>query len=517
MTPPDDRRSTIPEPPLPSSGPGRLWRLADASVRTRVLVPTVIMFTVITGLTVGVAIRLHSADMRRQQEDHSRVVARMVRSELSAEMLNAGVEHVPALLEQLVAFRPNVHSISIVRSTGEISVSSDQGLIGTRPWGPMEGYTEPTLVRSRSDGDQFAVVEPIPNQEACVRCHQQREVGESNGWLDVRLARGPTTDWHLARVMALTSIPMLFLLLGILWWLLGRQVTKPLHRLMGTMQRARRGIGMVPADEGRADELGEVARSFDATFGALRRAQREVEHFYRERSLQVDRFAAVGELATGLAHEIKNPLAGLSGALELLAEDLKGEFQTEIVGEMRIQLERLTQTMNGMLNFARPPKVHLRPTDLRDCVSNVVFLLRQHVRKQAGKITLTFDIHEDVPLAQADPTQLEQALLNISLNAVQAMREGGGELAIRAFCEEELITIEIADTGPGIPEDVRERIFEPYFTTKGGGTGLGLALSARIISDHSGSIEYDCPPEGGTIFHISLKQAPSKEIKGIAI
>jgi len=509
----DERRPTTTEaPPLRRRrGLRGLFRNADASIRARVLIPTVVLFAITIGLMTAVAVRLHSREMRHEQEQRSMIVARMVRSELAAVMLENGIEHVPEMLRALVEFRPDVDSISIVRASGEISSSSSPALIGTKPWGPMARYAEPTLIADRADPKTFAVVQPIHHEEACGRCHTERKVGETYGWLDVRVERGPTTDWGLARVLGLTAVPMLLILLGILWWLLGLQVVRPLHRLMAAMRGVRRGGKPLAADEGRPDELGEVARSFDATYAALRRAQREVEHFYRERSLQVDRFAAVGELATGLAHEIKNPLAGLSGALELLAEDVQPGFQKEIVTEMQSQLERLTQTMNGMLNFARPPKVMLSPTDVRGCLNNVMFLVRQHVRKQGEGIELRIEAGEGVPLALADATQLEQALLNIALNAVQAMRETGGSLTLRLSSVEDQINVQIADTGPGIPEKVRGRIFEPYFTTKGGGTGLGLALSARIIAEHAGRIEYECPPEGGTIFQVSLKPATTRK------
>ncbi len=123
------------------------------------------------------------------------------------------------------------------------------------------------------------------------------------------------------------------------------------------MRRAESGDLTVRADEGRPDELGIAARGFDATLAALRRSQAELEAFYRERMVRADRFAAVGEIATGLAHEIKNPLAGLSGALELLAEDLAEDpRQAEIVGEMRHQVARLTHTMESLLSFARPAR-----------------------------------------------------------------------------------------------------------------------------------------------------------------
>jgi C4-dicarboxylate-specific signal transduction histidine kinase len=107
----------------------------------------------------------------------------------------------------------------------------------------------------------------------------------------------------------------------------------------------------------------------------------------------------------------------------------------------------------------------------------------------------------------ADPAQLEQVFLNICLNACQAM-DGRGKLGVRSFADEDRVTVEVEDSGPGIPAEVRAHIFKPFFTTKTEGNGLGLAISARIVADHGGHIGYRCPASGGTVFTVTLKQAP---------
>jgi signal transduction histidine kinase len=273
------------------------------------------------------------------------------------------------------------------------------------------------------------------------------------------------------------------------------------------MRRAEAGDLTVRADEGRPDELGIAARGFDATLAALRRSQSELEAFYRERMVRADRFAAVGEIATGLAHEIKNPLAGLSGALELLAEDLQENLRhAEMVGEMQHQVQRLTQTMESLLSYARPAKAKLRATDVNGSIEKVLFLVNQQSRN--GGVAVRSELAGALPPVLADPFQLEQVFLNICLNACQAMGQAG-TLTVRSRPGEGTVAVEIEDTGPGIPADVRAQIFKPFFTTKRQGNGLGLAISARIIADHGGHIGYRCPPEGGTTFTVTLKQARS--------
>jgi hypothetical protein len=259
----------------------------------------------------------------------------------------------------------------------------------------------------------------------------------------------------------------------------------------------------VKADTGRPDELGVAARGFDATLRALREAQVEVESFYRERMLQADRFATVGELATGLAHEIKNPLAGLSGALEVLVEDMRGTpEQHDVIVEMQHQVVRLTRIMESLLNFARPPQALMRPMNINATLQNVLFLVQQ--QRSKAPIEIRSELHPSLPTLMADPAQLEQVFLNLCLNAVQAI-ESGGVLTVRSKPTEAGVTVEVEDTGPGIPPEIRPSVFRPFFTTKRNGSGLGLAISARIVADHGGHIDFQCPEGGGTVFFVHLR------------
>jgi signal transduction histidine kinase len=368
----------------------------------------------------------------------------------------------------------------------------------------MQGFSQPRVV-SAPGGEQaqYAVVRPIANVEKCASCHGRES--RINGWVDLRFTRAPAmaAQGELARTLAVSTGVALLVLLAIAWWLIGREAVAPLHRLVASMKRAEAGDLTVRADEGRPDEMGVAARGFDATLAALRRSQAELEAFYRERMVRADRFATVGEMATGLAHEIKNPLAGLSGALELLAEDLSGNpRQADVVLEMRHQVTRLTNTMESLLSFARPPKARLRDTDLNSTLEKVLFLVRQQRRLAAVHVETELG---EVPHVLADPHQLEQVFLNVCLNACQAMGGAGGRLTVRSRVGEGRVIVDVEDTGPGIPENVRPNLFKPFFTTKREGNGLGLAISARIVAEHGGNIGYRCPPGGGTIFTVTLQ------------
>jgi hypothetical protein len=491
------------------------WNRLDRSVRARIILPTALLFAAVLGAMVYVAVSAYGADIEKVQRERAEIFAANVAAGITQTMLEGQPNQVPDLLELARSHRADLESISLLRPDGQVAYSTDRRLMGGNPWGKMASFAQPRVVSEPGGiSHQYAVVRPIANAERCASCHGHES--RINGWVDLRFTRAPTiaAQGELARTLGASTGVALLILLAIAWWLIGREAVAPLQRLVAAMARAESGDLTVRADEGRPDELGTAARGFDATLAALRRSQAELEAFYRERMVRADRFATVGEMATGLAHEIKNPLAGLSGALELLAEDLGGNpRQADVVGEMRHQVARLTHTMESLLSFARPPKARLRDTDLNATLENVLFLIRQQRRLAA--VHVESDLGQ-VPHVLADPNQLEQVFLNLCLNACQAMGSAGGRLTVRSRLAEGRVTVDLEDTGPGIPEHVRPNLFKPFFTTKREGTGLGLAISARIVAEHGGNIGYRCPAGGGTIFTIALqpvKPTPERSLE----
>ena len=484
-----------------------MWRRLDRSLRARIILPTAILFAATLAAMVIAAVGFYASDMESGQHEKAELFAGMVANGVTTTMNEGKPEQLNQMLAVVKGHRADIDSISVIKPSGEVQSSTKAGLVGTRPWGThVTRFGQPTVVTAPAgNAAQYAVLHPITNGPGCASCHGSAQA--FNGWLDLRFTRKNVIaqQTKLAQTLGLSAAAAFLCLMAIAWWLVGREAVSPLTRLVRSMKRAESGDLAVRADEGRADELGVAARGFDAMLTALRRSQTELEAFYRERMVRADRFAAVGELATGLAHEIKNPLAGLSGALELLAEDLASSpRQAEMVGEMRHQVARLGHTMESLLSFARPPKARLRTTDVSATLEKVLFLVRQ--QRRAASVAIEWAPPRELPPVLADPNQLEQVFLNICLNACQAM-DGKGQLRIRAFEVEGRVTIEIEDDGPGIPAEVRQHIFKPFFTTKREGNGLGLAISARIVAEHGGHIGYRCPPGGGTIFAVTLQRA----------
>jgi signal transduction histidine kinase len=475
------------------------------SLRARILIPTGFLFAIVLAVMGVGAVQLHGSDVARHQKEKAELFSQIVANGLTSLMLDHGPQpsEVNEFLAIVASHRAEIHSINLLRSNGMVSHSSLPQLIGSNEESGAPLGASVATYDVASDPSLYAERQPLRNQPSCSACHSTNF--PIIGWLEVRFDRGlvRVEKNRLAATMMATALPAFFVLVVMTGWLLRREVIRPLHGLVSTMQKARSGDLAVIADTGRSDELGIAARGFDATLRALREAQVEVESFYRERMLQADRFATVGELATGLAHEIKNPLAGLSGALEVLAEDLRGtQEQREVIFEMQHQVSRLARIMESLLNFARPPQALMRPTDLNATLQNVIFLVEQ--QRNRAPIEIRTELCPNLSPVMADSAQLEQVFLNLCLNGVQAI-VGGGTLTIRSKATEAGTTIEIEDSGPGIPPEIRPSVFRPFFTTKRNGSGLGLAISARIVADHGGHIDFQCPETGGTVFFVHLR------------
>jgi len=248
------------------------------------------------------------------------------------------------------------------------------------------------------------------------------------------------------------------------------------------------------------DEFGELATAFNEMAGSLK------EQIQKMR--RTEQMVVVGELAAGLAHEIKNPMAGIKVAMSVLSEEAYiSPEDKSVLQKVVAEITQLDGLMKSFLNFAKPQKPRLEPVNVNQMLNTT---LTFHLKHQAvgaggsGRIEIVKEFGK-LPPTLADPTQLQQVFLNLFLNALHAMPRGG-ELGVRTFLEEDgkTIRIEVSDTGSGIREDLITKVFQPFFTTKPKGTGLGLAISRQMIEQHDGTIAVANRPGGGVLFTILL-------------
>jgi PAS domain S-box-containing protein len=236
-----------------------------------------------------------------------------------------------------------------------------------------------------------------------------------------------------------------------------------------------------------------------------------------ETSLQrTEQLKMVGEMAAGLAHEIKNPLAGIKGSLQCLVEEESiSEEDRDLIVKSVDQIKRIELLIKGLLNFAKPPQLQLMLTDINDLLEKTIsFSLKSPAlaSDSSTSIAVKKDFEQGIPETMADPMQLQQVVLNLMLNAIEAMPDGGILTVKTSYdAERSIIRIAIADTGKGMDKDMQEKIFQPFFTTKPKGSGLGLAITRRLIEQHGGDICVESTLNKGTVFNISLQMQPEEK------
>ncbi len=252
----------------------------------------------------------------------------------------------------------------------------------------------------------------------------------------------------------------------------------------------------------RNDEIGDLGRNFNQMVQQMRESRIEIERLHRTQMSRAEHFATLGEMATGLAHEIRNPLAGIAGVIEIIGRDLPSTSPARaVVKDVRQEISRINHIVTDLLQTARPHPPKVRKSDLNTTVEHAVMLGRQQGLSKGVEIAL----HKDpsLPEIEHDSDQIHQVLLNLLLNAIQAV-DRNGKVAVTVERRETFAVIEVVDNGRGIPAENLPNIFRPFFTTKGDGTGLGLSLARRIIEDHQGRIDVSSAVGQGTTFAVVL-------------
>jgi len=227
----------------------------------------------------------------------------------------------------------------------------------------------------------------------------------------------------------------------------------------------------------------------------------------RRQMERVDRLASLGRLSAGIAHEIRNPLTGVSLLLDELHDRLLDRSEDQgLIQRSLAEIERLETLVGELLRFSAWPVSNRQLINVVDVLSDTLFLVRKQCENSS--VTLIESYEEELPLVLLDRDKLKQAFLNLFNNALDAMPEGG-QLRVSASREGRAVRVTVADTGEGISAERLPMIFEPFHTTKGGGSGLGLAITHNIVSDHGGRIAVDSRLGEGTVFSLVFPQADS--------
>jgi signal transduction histidine kinase len=312
------------------------------------------------------------------------------------------------------------------------------------------------------------------------------------------LAPGPRND-----VIAVAAGGAFVICIAVLM-VLAVQVRRPMMELQDKFERVQMGdLNVAVSFADRNDELGDLGRDFNDMVAQLRASREEIDRLHQTQMSRAEHFATLGELAAGLAHEIRNPLAGIAGVLEIASRDLPDSSPARnVMEDAKQEAVQINRILTDLLETARPKPPQFRLSDIVGTAEHAVVFARQQAITK--RILIEFDIVDTPPSVEHDPAQINQVLLNLLLNAIQSMDKPG---VIKVRVEQigdDTVAIKVSDQGKGIAADHLPNIFRPFFTTKGHGTGLGLSLARRMVESHGGSIAVESTLGKGTTFTVEL-------------
>jgi signal transduction histidine kinase len=282
-----------------------------------------------------------------------------------------------------------------------------------------------------------------------------------------------------------------------------RRLSRPVEHLSRAVDAVGAGNFDVSVSVTSRDEVAQLARSFNTMAVNLRERDARLREAH-EQLVHSEKMAALGQLSAGLAHEVKNPLAGILGYAQLTRRSLDSpEVITRNLDVIERETRRCTEIINQLMRFSRQEPAKRAACNVNEAVVRAIGLVEHQLG--LASVQVRRELADALPPVVCDANQLQQVVVNLLINAQQAM-EHGGTVRVSTRSDADAVSIEVDDSGPGVPEEIRKRIFEPFFTTKpaGRGTGLGLSVSYGIIRDHGGDIRVGAAPGGGARFTIAL-------------
>ncbi len=483
------------------------------TLRGKLAALVTLILVLCVGGTYFYIIEAQTSQFVETTKDQAAVLTHAIVKSIQHDMRGSCAQDVQGIFER-IGIVPDIESLRIFDENGKVTKSADKKEVGlTIEDIGLEIFKAgvPSMPYRGGHGyNAFCMVETIRNDASCRTCHVTETEVLSIFELCLSMKK---TDEKVAKnrtFLASSAVATIAIVGFAIWVIFAIQVNRPISNLMQAMRRAEGGDLSARVRQPGRDELGSLGRSLNSMIEKLDTTQREVERFHTEQLIRAERLASIGELAASVAHEIKNPLAGISGAMQVLADDFpKGDPRRGITEQILHQCERMDKTIRDLLNYAQPLAGEPSPVDVNEILDRACFIALPNPART--NVRVLRDFAAGLPRTMADGKHLEQAFLNLILNATQAM-PAGGDLALRTVLRDEpeaeggrrLIVATVADTGVGIPAAIREKIFSPFYTTRTQGTGLGLSITRKIIEQGGGTIAVESTPGAGTIFTIRI-------------
>lgn len=532
--------------PEQSRGIAARWATLANSLSGKLLVLLVSSMALVFGVLGYLNIELHRRHLERDALADAARTSGVIKRNTSYYMLRNQRDGLYHIITEM-AEEPGMVRIRIINDQGRISFSSDPSEISKFVDRNMKTQDSPPTAVQAVDVSNLkesfrtyrlpnkeralGVVDPIENSSACssAECHAHPAEAKTLGILDTNISL-VSTEQNVAESTRQVLIYTILAVLGVA--LLISAFVR--HMLGGPLRALKEGTRRLGSGElgyqirlDSSGELQDLANSFNTMSRQIHEAHEEINawnHTLEERvkqktrelsgaqeeMLRVERMASIGKLAAVVAHEINNPLAGILTYSKLLKKRLSREASPDVENISMLELmesesRRCGDIVKNLMTFARPGSINMEPSDLNQIIDRCVRLVQHQLILK--NIELRLELQSSLQAVRCDPNQIEQVILALVMNAIDAMPNGGNlSLASRTLPNSEAVELKIRDDGVGMPREVLEKMFEPFFTTKehGRGLGLGLAISRNIVDRHGGHIDVASEPAHGTTFTITL-------------
>jgi two-component system NtrC family sensor kinase len=561
----DGRRSTARAKPAtvsskigwdPKSGPppglsehDEDWKRRGRSLSAKLIALIFAAMVLIFALLGYANIRLHRQHLEAATLASAERVSDVIKRSTSFHMLHNDREGLYRTISTM-AGEPGIVKIRIFDKEGKINFSTNPAEVDrtvdkraeacyachaqAQPLTKLNRPDRFRIYRADGSGRVLGIINPIENEPSCsnAACHAHPPSQKILGVLDTNLslARADASLAESTRMMLIYTVLAVIVISVLTGVFVLRLVHRPVRILKrGTEELARGDLGYQIAVES-TDELGDLANSFNIMSLQLRAANEEITSWARtlearvedktnelkrahDHVVHVEKMASIGKMAAVVAHEINNPLSGILTYAKLLkrwVQKVEGNEQkrTEIrecLDLVESESKRCGDLVKNLLMFSRSAPMNLEWADVNQVVDRCIRLVQHQL--DLNNVQLQLELMPDMPVLHCDPAQVEQVLLALVMNAIDAMPRGGNLVVrTRSLPQSKQIEIQVRDDGVGIQPDLLPRMFEPFLTTKetGKGVGLGLAISKTIIERHGGVIEVESQPGRGTTFYIFL-------------
>ncbi len=519
------------------------------SISAKLIGSLLAVMVVIFALLGYLNIRLHRQHLEAATLASAERVSDVIKRSTTYYMLRNDREGLYHAI-QTMADEPGMIKVRILDQEGRVSYSTDAAEVShvldktaeacygchnqSQPLARLNRPDSFRIYRNGGGHRVLGIITPIENQPSCsnAECHAHPASQQVLGVLDTNLSLAKA-DAQLAvsstRMLAYTAGAML--IVAVLSWLfVWRVVGKPIKALeKGTEHLSQGQLGYQIEARSR-DEVGDLARSFNSMSLQLRAANEEIVTWAKtledrvsektselrsahDHMLHVEKMASLGKMAAVVAHEVNNPLSGILTYAKLLrkwvgsgqAEHEKRDEAMECLDLIATESRRCGDLIKNLLSLSRTAPMNVQSTDLQAVIDRCLMLVRHQL--ELGGIELQVNLAADLPRVPCDPAQIEQVLIALIMNAIDAMPRGGNLWLDARLSDDEMeVEIQVRDDGAGIAPDILPHIFEPFLTTKetGHGVGLGLAISRGIMERHNGRIEVQSELGRGTTFTVAL-------------